>query len=91
MRSRREWIGWLLALPAVVGLAKHGMAETSGKITKAAAKYQEGPKNGQMCRTCKLYIPPGTGPEKLSSGTCQVVEGNISPVGWCVLYQPLKS
>ncbi len=26
----------------------------------------------------------------MAAGTCQVVEGRISPMGWCVLYQPIS-
>jgi hypothetical protein len=28
------------------------------------------------------------GPGMMAAGTCEVVEGRISPMGWCVLYQP---
>ncbi len=103
MLSRREWIRWLVVLPAAVGLARRGMAQTSGKIPQAAAKYQDTPKNGQLCAMCKFYIAPGGkagegmmggggGPGMMTqAGTCQVVEGSISPRGWCMLYQPLSS
>lgn len=26
----------------------------------------------------------------MQPGTCEVVEGSISPMGWCVLYQPIN-
>lgn len=26
----------------------------------------------------------------MAAGTCQVVEGSINPMGWCVLYQPVS-
>ncbi len=100
MHSRREWIGWLLMLPGMVGLARRGAAETPGKVTKAAARYQDRPNDGQMCGMCRFYIPPGgqagsgmigrqMGPGMMAAGTCQLVEGQISPMGWCVLYRPL--
>lgn len=104
MQSRRDWIKWFLALPAIVGLTRSGMAEeTSGKVPKSAAQYQDTPKNGQMCGTCKFYIAPGgkagagmmgggMGPGAMNApGTCQVVEGSISPRGWCVLYAAIGS
>lgn len=103
MHSRREWITWLVTLPAAVGLARAGVAQTSGKISQEAAKYQDAPQNGQMCGMCKFYIPPGgeagsgmmggaMGPGMMTApGTCQVVEGSISPRGWCVLYAPIGS
>ena len=110
MLSRREWIGRLLALAGVAALAPADMAVAAGKVGKAAAKYQDTPKNGQMCGTCKFYIPPGgragdgmmggrmmgegmmggrMGPGMMAAGTCQVVEGRVSPHGWCILYAPI--
>ena len=26
----------------------------------------------------------------MAAGTCQVVEGSINPMGWCILYQPIS-
>ncbi len=31
----------------------------------------------------------GMGPGMMAAGTCDVVEGRISPMGWCILYAPL--
>ena len=31
------------------------------------------------------------GGNMMAAGTCQVVEGGISPMGWCVLYQAIKT
>jgi hypothetical protein len=102
MLSRREWLAWIAVLAGLAGLAQHSKAaETPGKVSKAAAKYQDTPKNGQTCGMCKFYIPPGghagsgmmggnMGPGMMAAGTCQVVEGSISPRGWCILYQPLS-
>jgi hypothetical protein len=30
------------------------------------------------------------GPRTMAGGSCKVVEGSISPMGWCVLYQPIS-
>ena len=103
MLSRREWVKWMLVLPATVGLARRGIAQTSGKVSQAAAKYQDTPKNGQICGRCKFYIAPGGeagsgmmggggGPGMMAQvGTCQVVDGAISAHGWCLLYAPIGS
>jgi hypothetical protein len=53
------------------------------KAAKKAMQYQEQPKNGQKCDTCQQFVP-GSGAG--ASGTCKVVEGPISPNGWCVAY-----
>jgi hypothetical protein len=61
-----------------VGLADSASASPK-KFTQAQAHYQPVPKNGQRCQNCALFQPPNA---------CQVVEGTVSPAGWCILYQP---
>ena len=62
---------------AVVASSLVPAAAQSGKMTQKAAEYQDGPKNGQKCLDCSFYVQPGS---------CKLVEGNISPVGWCKFY-----
>jgi hypothetical protein len=31
------------------------------------------------------------GPGMMAEGTCELVAGSISPMGWCILYRPLAS
>jgi hypothetical protein len=31
------------------------------------------------------------GPGMMAGGTCELVEGSITPMGWCVLYRPTSS
>jgi hypothetical protein len=38
------------------------------------AEYQDHPKGGLNCAACSLYRAPRS---------CQVVDGYISPSGWC--------
>jgi|SRR5579863_4316608 len=103
MVSRRDWIKGLLALPVVVGFARSGAAQQT-KLPKQAAQYQDTPKNGQMCGMCKHYIAPGgkpgegmmgggqRGPSMMTqTGTCELVDGSISPRGWCALYAAIGS
>ena len=54
-----------------------------GKARKQDMHYQDRPKDGQMCATCVQFIPaakPG------ASSECQIVEGPVSPAGWCIEY-----
>lgn len=48
------------------------------KMAKAAAQYQPQPKGEQKCAVCLHFIA--------ASNTCQLVEGPISPDGWCMLW-----
>lgn len=59
------------------GLAASASAAPK-KFTQKQAKYQPVPKSGHRCQNCALWQPPTS---------CQVVEGPVSPAGWCILYQ----
>lgn len=62
------------------GFANSAVAEPSKKkFTQQQAHYQPVPKSGQRCQNCALWVAPNA---------CQVVEGQVSPAGWCILYQP---
>ncbi len=49
------------------------------KFSQKQARYQTVPKSGQRCQLCALWQAPTA---------CKVVEGEVSPAGWCILYQP---
>ena len=78
--SRRKFLG-IAAVSGgallVAGLAESVSAEPN-KFTQEKAHYQSVPKHGQRCQTCALWQAPTS---------CQVVEGKVSPAGWCILYQ----
>ena len=58
-------------------------ALAQGKARKQDMHYQDQPKDGQQCATCIQFIPGG---KPGASGACQIVEGQISPNGWCIEY-----
>jgi anaerobic selenocysteine-containing dehydrogenase len=70
------------ALAASIAVAPWN-ARGQAKATKQAMQYQDKPKNDQTCDTCLQWIP---GPKADSQGGCKVVEGPISPKGWCAAY-----
>jgi hypothetical protein len=49
------------------------------KVAKTVVAYQDTPKEGHSCAGCSLFEPPNA---------CKVVEGTISPSGWCKLWAP---
>ena len=84
--SRKEALKQLIVLPALAGLAVAGTSSIAeAKSSKSAMKYQDSPKGADKCSGCKLFIP---GKSAKGKGTCKVVEGAISPNGWCVAYTP---
>jgi hypothetical protein len=48
------------------------------KLSKPEADYQDAPKNDQQCSECTKFQPPKG---------CSVLTGDISPKGWCKLYE----
>ena len=79
--SRRRLLPSLLgagaALAAALSLGSADGADAQSKVKKAVAKYQDKPKNGQKCADCRFFRPPKA---------CQLVEGDISPDGWCAFF-----
>lgn len=58
------------------GTAPQGGA-TPAKVSQASVQYQDQPKGEQKCANCIQFIQPNA---------CKVVEGEISPEGWCAIW-----
>ena len=56
-------------------------AAAEQKMSPDSAKYQNGPKDGQRCDGCTNFQPPQA---------CKLVQGDISPSGWCQYFAPKK-
>jgi hypothetical protein len=81
MKSKRNFLRLVLRLAlfgsiATIGRARNTFADGE-KMSKQQAEYQDTPKDIQMCATCTLFVLPRS---------CKVVEGDISPNGWCKVY-----
>jgi hypothetical protein len=48
-----------------------------GKMSQISAAYQSTPKGLFSCAVCSFFIVPRS---------CKVVSGDISPTGWCKLF-----
>jgi high potential iron-sulfur protein len=46
----------------------------AAKMAQAGVAYQATPKGDQQCGNCSLFQPPSA---------CTLVDGTISPSGWC--------
>jgi len=53
-------------------------AQAVTKLSKEKAEYREQPNGDQQCGTCMHF--------NAGSGTCNLVEGQISANGWCSLW-----
>jgi len=54
------------------------VAPAAVKEPQASVQYQAEPKGDQQCSGCMHFIA--------ESNTCKLVEGQISPNGWCTLW-----
>jgi len=74
--SRRYLFQHALALVSAAG-ALSTAAEAQTKAPQKLVAYESTPKEGHSCATCQYFQPPNA---------CKVVEGPISPAGWCNLW-----
>ena len=76
---RQVWrYGLIGTVGAIVGL-ESGAARAQGKATKKQAGYIPRGKAGQSCATCGYFNQPTN---------CVLVQGPVSPSGWCSYYAP---
>jgi hypothetical protein len=52
------------------------------KIAKTMLMYQDHPNDGNHCAICAQFEPPDQ---------CKIVEGPVSPNGWCAAFAPKGS
>jgi hypothetical protein len=77
--SRRALLLSAAVVPAAAGLAATAAAQPAQKLAQQIVQYQQTPKDGHECDACVNFIPPDQ---------CKLVEGPISPKGWCVAFAP---
>lgn len=66
------------AAPTSSAAAGSTAGAAPAKMSKTNARYQTQPKDGQKCADCLHFVA--------ESNTCKLVEGEISPDGWCMLW-----
>jgi hypothetical protein len=50
------------------------LKQAVAKMSQPSVGYQDSPKGDQQCSNCSLFQEPNG---------CTIVDGNISPAGWC--------
>ncbi len=75
-QSRRTALLSLFAAGCALSLPRLAWPQ-AGKLSQAQAQYQGQPKGDQNCANCMQFMPPNS---------CKLVEGDISPNGWCKLW-----
>jgi hypothetical protein len=75
--TRRSLLALGLALAGMPAEAEGPPAANPDKVSRADAQYQPTPKGMFSCAVCTFYIRPKS---------CKVVDGEVSPAGWCKLF-----
>ena len=75
--SRRALFQGIAVSAGGAALVAIGTLPAEAKMTFKAAGYQETPKGDQNCGNCALFKAPSS---------CTLVDGSISPTGWCRFY-----
>jgi len=100
--SRRTWLKGVAFSAAAGMPTLSASTSAEAKASQAAVHYGDYPKRMQMCHMCKFYVSAGgtrsgmmgggmmgggmMGGGMMAAGACEVVDGRISPMGWCDLY-----
>lgn len=83
MSTRKTFLGSLIVLPALASVTIRAASADTAKSSQASMHYQTTPNNGQQCSKCNFFIP---GSNASDNGTCKIVDGSISPNGWCIAF-----
>jgi hypothetical protein len=75
--SRRQILGVSLTALGSLFVMIASSSQAVAKMAQKAAGYQTTAKNGQSCANCALFKAPSS---------CTLVDGTISPDGWCRFY-----
>jgi hypothetical protein len=75
--TRRAMLAAGLGLTVATARADDQPVQNPDKISQADAQYQPTPKGMFSCGVCTFFLKPNA---------CKVVEGEVSPKGWCKLF-----
>jgi High potential iron-sulfur protein len=86
--SRRAFLGSVILLPSLALWLGEPAAADDSKATQSSMHYQTSPKGDMQCSKCKFFLP---GSDPGANGSCQIVDGSISPHGYCIAYSAKSS
>jgi len=75
--SRRQLLRGACIAAGGAAVLAGSVIPAQAKMTQKAAGYQETPKDSASCSNCALFKAPNS---------CTLVDGTISPNGWCRFY-----
>lgn len=81
--TRRTFLGSAIVLPALAGAFSAAANANASKASQASMYYQNSPNGTMQCSGCKFFMP---GQDPKANGSCQLVDGSISPNGYCIAW-----
>ncbi|HLY06149.1 MAG TPA: high-potential iron-sulfur protein [Rhizomicrobium sp.] len=81
--TRQTFLSGVVVLPALAAISSVPAQADSSKSSKDAMHYQTTPSDGKQCSGCNFFMP---GQDANADGTCQIVDGAISPHGYCMAF-----
>jgi High potential iron-sulfur protein len=81
--TRGTFVRSVVLLPALAAVARGESLAQTAKGSKAQFKYQDSPNGKKQCSNCTFFI---AGKTPAANGTCKIVQGDISPKGYCIAY-----
>jgi len=80
--SRRHLLRSAAHMAGAAALIGTSATQTrAAKVSQGSVAYQSSPKGNQRCGSCRQFQAPSS---------CKMVEGSISPQGWCRLWVKAK-
>ena len=80
---RRTFLQSAIVLPALCSALGVRAVADGSKASQASMHYQTSPNGAMQCSGCQFFIP---GADAKSNGSCRIVDGSISPNGYCMAY-----
>jgi hypothetical protein len=77
--SRRMLLRGAVGAAGAAAILGSTANRASAKISQAAVAYQPQPNGDKRCDKCVQFLPPNA---------CKIIEGTISPQGWCRVFAP---
>ena len=86
--NRRTFLGSVILLPSLAALSFGSAAADGSKASQASMHYQASPNGDKQCSGCNFFIPAA---DPSGNGSCKLVDGSISPHGYCIAFSAKSS
>lgn len=83
LMNRNDFLRSAILLPGLAALMTAAASAQGAKASKDSMHYQSTPRDGKQCAGCQFFIPSQ---DPKADGTCKIVDGAVSPNGYCMAY-----